>query len=126
MFQPGLERGEIRLRIAHRHAERDSAQPEQGGLFGGSQCAGMPARVAEIQPKIYPFPVMRAKGNAICRRFVARDRVGNRRSVCGDKRNGGRECVMACPIEDSSTSGATIRTSPKCAAAFASAAMPGL
>ena len=38
----------------------------------------------------------------------------------------GRDDVIAWLIEDCSTSGATMRTSPKRAAAFASAGMPGL
>ena len=43
-----------------------------------------------------------------------------------DSRLAGLDAVIACPIDDCSTSGATTRTSPKWVATLARAAMPGL
>jgi len=47
-------------------------------------------------------------------------------ATAAGRHDSGREAVIACPIEDCSTSGATMRTCPNADAQRASATRPGL
>jgi hypothetical protein len=58
--------------FAYRCAERDATHPEQRSLFCGSQRAGVPAGIAEVQTEIDSrknevnmLPMMRSERNAI-------------------------------------------------------------
>jgi len=82
---------------------------------------------SQINPrknKIKPAPINMCEGDAIGRVPLTRkasNPPGKRRAPITQR----REEVMAWPMEDCSTSGATMRTSPKREATLAREAMPG-